>query len=93
VHAVDAHDCRSTTADANQLSIDGGHAAVAGPLGFTTCLHATGYTDSPLERRGLQPGDIICARTDDHRLALITIVSASEQAVEFGATVWDPQIP
>jgi hypothetical protein len=31
-------------------------------------------------------------RTDGHRLALITIVSATDEAVEFGATVWDPPV-
>jgi hypothetical protein len=79
--------------DATQLSIDNGHAVAAGPLGFATCLHATSYTNTAIERRSLQPGTVICVRTNDHRLALITIVSASEQAVEFGATVWDPPVP
>jgi hypothetical protein len=51
------------------------------------------YTDAPIERGSVQPGQIICVRTNAHRLALITIVSASEQAVEFGVTVWDPPVP
>jgi hypothetical protein len=50
-------------------------------------------TDAPIERDSLQPGEIRCVRTNDHRPALVTIVDASEQAVEFGATVWDPPIP
>jgi hypothetical protein len=79
--------------DASRLSIDAGHAVVTGPLAFATCLHETTYTGAPIERGSLQPGQIICVRTDAHRLALITIVSASEHAVEFGATVWDPPVP
>jgi Domain of unknown function (DUF1707) len=80
-------------ADASRLSIDAGHVVVTGPLAFTTCFHETGYTNSAIERSGLQPGQTICVRTDGHRLALVTIVSASERSVEFGATVWDPPIP
>jgi hypothetical protein len=64
-----------------------------GPLDFATCLHETTYTNSAIERGRLRPGEIICVRTNGHRLALVTIVSASEQAVEFGATVWDPPVP
>ena len=66
---------------------------MTGPLGFATCLHQTGYTNSAIELRSLQPGDALCVRTNGHRLALVTIVSATEQAVEFGATVWDPPVP
>jgi len=87
-----AHDV-GFASDATQLSIDNGHAVATGPLGFATCLHETSYTNAAIERRSLQPGTVICVRTNDHRLALITIVSASEQAVEFGATVWDPPVP
>jgi len=86
------HDVRFA-ATSGQLSIDNGHAAVSGPLGFPTCLRETAYATSAIERRDLQPGDIVCVRTDGHRLALITIVDASEQAVAFGATVRDPPVP
>jgi Domain of unknown function (DUF1707) len=79
--------------DASQLAIDGGHAPATGPLEFATCFHETAYTDSPIERGSLQLGDTLCVRTKGHRLALITVVNASEQAVEFGATVWDPPVP
>lgn len=79
--------------EASRLSVAVGHAGVSGPPGFATCLHATAYTGSAIERRDLRPGDIICVRTDGHRLALITIVNAGAQAVEFGATVWDPPVP
>jgi hypothetical protein len=79
--------------DAGRLSIDGGHAVVSGPLEFATCLHETAYTTSAIERGSLQPGETICVRTNGHRLALVTIVDASEQAVEFGTTVWDPPVP
>jgi hypothetical protein len=80
-------------ADASRLSIDGGHAAATGPPEFATCLRETAYTSSAIEGGSLQPGDTICVRTDGHRFALITIVTAGEQAVEFGATVWDPPVP
>ena len=78
--------------DAGQLSIDGGHAVVNGPR-VATCLHETAYTNSVIERGSLQPGHTICVRTNGHRLALVTIVNASEQAVEFGTTVWDHRFP
>jgi hypothetical protein len=80
-------------ADASRLSIDSGHAVATGPLEFATCLHETAYTNSAIEGRSLRPGDTICVRTDGHRFALVTIVDVSEQAVEFGATVWDPPVP
>jgi hypothetical protein len=80
-------------ADASRLSIDSGHAVVTGPLEFATCLHETAYTSSAIELRSLQPGDTICVRTDGRRLALVTIVNADGQGVEFGATVWDPPVP
>jgi Domain of unknown function (DUF1707) len=79
--------------DAGQLFIGAGHAVVTGPLEFATCLHETAYTDAALERGSLQPGESICVRTNGHRLALVTIVDVSEQAVAFGATVWDPPVP
>ena len=79
--------------DASRLSLDGGHAVVTGPLGFATCLHEAAYTDAAIERGSLRPGDTLCVRTDGHRLAIVTIVEVSEQAVEFGATVWDPPVP
>jgi hypothetical protein len=78
---------------ANLLALGNGHAVVTGPLEFATCLHETAYTDSAIERRSLQPGSTICVQTSGHRLALVTIVEASEQAVVFGATVWDPPVP
>jgi hypothetical protein len=79
--------------DAGRLSIDDGHAVVAGPLGFAACLHEAAYTNSVIERGNLRPGDTICVRTNGHRLGLVTIVEVSDQAVEFGATVWDPPVP
>jgi hypothetical protein len=79
--------------DASQLSIDNGHAVVTGPPEFATCFHETAYTNSAIERGSLQPGETLCVRTSGHRFALVTIVNASEQAVEFGATVWDPPVP
>lgn len=80
-------------ADASQLSIDDGHAVVTGPPDFATCFHETAYTDSAIERGSLQPGETLCVRTDDHRFALVTIVDANDQVIEFGATVFDPPVP
>lgn len=79
--------------DAGRLFLDGGHAAVTGPLEFATCYAETAYTNSAIERGSLRSGEAMCVRTDGHRLALVTIVTVSEQAVEFGATVWDPPVP
>ena len=42
-----------------------------------------------IERGSLQPGDNICVRTGGRHFALVTIVSASEQGVQFQATVWN----
>lgn len=78
--------------DARQLSIDGGHAVVTGPLEFATCFHETAYTNAAIERGSLRPGDTMCVCTNGHRFVLATIVDVSEQAVEFGATVWDPPV-
>lgn len=78
---------------ATRLSIGNGHAVTTGPPEFATCLRETAYTTSAIERASLHPGDTMCVRTNGHRLALVTIVDASEQAVEFGATVWDPPVP
>ena len=47
-------------------------------------LSGDAYTNSAVERGSLQPGQTICVRTNDHRVALVTIVDVSEQAVEFG---------
>jgi len=80
-------------ADASRVSLDGGHAVVIGSPEFATCFEEDAYTNSAIERGGLRPGDTLCVRTDGHRLALVTIVDVSEQAVEFGATVWDPPVP
>ena len=79
--------------DGGRLSTDGGHAVVTGPLGFATCFHETAYTDAP--RRAREPAARRRhVRADERsRLALVTIVAVSEQAVEFGATVWDPPVP
>jgi len=79
--------------DARQLSINGGHAVATGPLEFATCFLETAYSNAAIERGSLQPGDTMCVRTNGHRFVLVTIVDVSEQAVEFGATVWDPPVP
>jgi hypothetical protein len=81
------------TADATQLSIGSGHTLVTGPLEFATCLHESTYTNSAIERGSLQPGETLCVRTNGRRLALITIIDTSGQAIDFGATVWDPPLP
>jgi hypothetical protein len=65
-------------ADALQMSIDGGHAVVTGPLGFATCFHETAYNNAAIERGSLQPGDTMCVRTNGHRFVLVTIVDVSE---------------
>ena len=78
--------------DASQLSIDGGHAVVTGPPEFATCFHETAYTTSPIARESLKPGATLCVRTNGHRLALVTIVDVTDQAIDFGTTVWDPPI-
>ena len=66
---------------------------VTGPPEFATCFHETAYTTPAIERKGLKSGETLCVRTNDHRLALVTIVNASEESIEFGVTVWDPPVP
>jgi len=78
--------------DASRLYLDNDYAVVTGPAQYATCSHETGYTNAALERGSLQPGETICVRTNGNRYALVTITSASDQAVQFRATVWDPQI-
>jgi hypothetical protein len=42
-----------------------------------------------MERGSLQHGETLCVLMNGHRLALVTIINASEQSIDFGATVWD----
>jgi hypothetical protein len=78
--------------DASRLYIDNDYAVVTGPAQYATCSHETGYTNAALERGSLHPDETICVRTNGSRYALVTITSVSDQAVQFRATVWDPQI-
>ena len=52
-------------------------------------LHQRG----PSSAGACSPATTICVRTNGRRFALVTIVDVSEQAVEFGVTVWDPPVP
>lgn len=79
--------------DARQLLIDNGYAVATGPPAFATCLHEPAYRTPAIERTGLRSGESLCVRTNDHRLALVTIVNASGESIEFGVTVWDPPVP
>lgn len=79
--------------DSSRLSVDAGHVVTTGPLEFATCFRETAYTNEAIQRGSLRPGDTLCVRTNGGRLALMTMVSASAEAVEFGATVWDPPVP
>jgi hypothetical protein len=78
--------------DGSALNIDNDHAVVTGSPDYETCANETAYSNESIERGSLQPGETICVRTGGGRFALITIVGASEQAVQFRATVWDPTI-
>ena len=60
---------------------------------YVTCARETGYARGGVEIGILQPGDNICVRTNENRYALVTIVTAAEQAIQFRAVVWDPVIP
>jgi Domain of unknown function (DUF1707) len=78
--------------DASRLYIDNDYAVVTGPAQYSTCSHETGYTNEALERGSLHPGETLCVRTNGNRYAFVTIISVSDQAFQFRATVWDPQI-
>lgn len=76
--------------DASQVYISDDYAVETGFPGYATCAQETGYTNGALERGSLKSGENLCVRTSEHRYALVTIVSASDQAVQFRAVVWDP---
>ena len=71
----------------------GDYAVVTGAPEYATCARETGYTRGGIEIGSLQPDDNICVRTSENRYALVTIVTAAEQAIRFRAVVWDPVIP
>jgi len=70
----------------------GDFAVVTGAPEYATCARETGYMRGGIELGSLQPDDNICLRTDQNRYALVTIVTAAEQAIQFRAVVWDPVI-
>jgi hypothetical protein len=65
-----------------------------GTAGYATCAEETAYSqNSILEgdlQKDMQAHDKICVRTDQHRYALLTIISVSPAEIEFAVTVWDP---
>jgi hypothetical protein len=78
---------------ADRLYFTGDYAVVTGAPEYATCARETGYTRGGIELGSLQTGDNICVRTSEDRYALVTIVTAAEQAIQFRAVVWDPVIP
>jgi hypothetical protein len=78
---------------ASKLDLIGDYAIVAGPPDYATCARETAYTNGAIERGSLRPNETICVRTEQNRYALVTIVDASDQAIQLGATTWDPPIP
>lgn len=79
--------------DGNQLGFVGDYAVVTGAPEYATCARETGYTRGSIERGSLRSGENICVHTDENRYALVTIVNADDQAIQFSAVVWDPAIP
>ena len=79
--------------DGNGLYFIGDYAVVTGAPEYATCARETGYTRGGIERGSLRSGENICVRTDQNRYAVVTIVAADEQAIQFRAVVWDPVIP
>ena len=71
----------------------GDYAVVTGAPEYATCATETAYTSGGIERGSLRPDENICLRTSEDRFALVTIISTSEQAIQFRATVWDPPVP
>lgn len=80
------------SSDASKVTIDNDYVVMTGSPDYAACARETGYTNGAIERGSLQAGDTICVRTGGRHFALVTIVSASEQSLQFQATVWDPQI-
>ena len=79
--------------DGNGLHFIGDHAVVTGAPEYTTCARETGYMHGGVERGSLRSGENICVRTDQNRYALVTVIAADEEAVQFRTVVWDPVIP
>jgi hypothetical protein len=79
--------------DGNSLYFTRDYAVVTSVPEYATCARETGYTRGGIERGSLHSGDNICVRTDQDRYALVTIVAADEQAMQFRAVVWDPVVP
>jgi hypothetical protein len=70
----------------------GDYAVVSGAPEYATCANETAYTSGAIERVSLGPGAKICVLTSEDRYALVTIISTSEQAIQFAVTVWDPPL-
>jgi hypothetical protein len=79
--------------DAGTLNLVGDHAIESGAVDYGTCARETAYTNGAIERGGLRSDETICVRTNQRRYALVTIVAASDQAIQLGVTVWDPPVP
>jgi len=79
--------------DEDIVDFTGDYAVVTGAPEYATCATETAYTSGGIERGSLRPDENICLRTSEDRYALVTIISTSEQAIQFRATVWDPPVP
>ena len=80
------------SSNGDTLYFTGDFAVVTGAPEYATCARETGYMRGGIELGSLQPDDNICVRTNENRYALVTIVTAAEQAMQFRAVVWDPVI-
>ncbi len=74
----------------SRLLISNDFAVATGPPEYATCANETAYTNGSIERGSLQTNENICVRTGGDRFALVTILSAGDEAIQFQATVWDP---
>jgi hypothetical protein len=78
--------------DGANVDFAGDYAVVTGAPEYATCANETAYTSGAIERVSLSPGENICVLTSEDRYALVTIISTSEQAIQFAVTVWDPPL-
>jgi hypothetical protein len=59
---------------------------------YATCAVETAYSDQDALREKIKKGGHFCVTTSDKRVAAITIIAISNDAVTFSAEVWDPPL-
>lgn len=77
-------------AGVDTLYFDSDYAQEKGAVGYSTCAKETGYQNNQPAIGDLQNGEEICIRTSGNRYAVVKILSATANELDFTVTVWDP---